>query len=480
MAKDRGQFGVLGAIPGAQASLRWFGWFGIALLVMPAAVLIVLATSSEIMRVGNVRLPLPVVGLCALVGSGVLLGLALSSLCRLAELAQLLCEHGEGPVFVKDAAHRYRFVNDAAAALLGRRPADVLGRRDSELQPGSKALAWEENDCVCLDQDLSTIFREMQMTPAGERSFLVSKRPLHDMRGRIFGLVGAARDITDELELQKLTRRRADETRVWFELNPLPVVVFASADLRILKANVAAEQSYGYSRHGFSQLRVSDLFASAEAERLRAYLRDARHAVSPGSVAWQHRRATGELFDALTDVGNLPHAEVPARVMLVRDVSAEHAARQALRECAARYDDLVESGLAMVWMHDLEGRLLRVNTAMAHALGHDREGMVGRLLADFIAEEAYGNWNDYMDRTHSLKRDAGVLHFVSSNGERRVWQYQFVCYPEIETPYVLGAAQDVTLRLATACGCAIGISATPCLSTKDSRQFDIAPQHGGA
>jgi diguanylate cyclase (GGDEF)-like protein/PAS domain S-box-containing protein len=446
VAKHRGQFGVLEAIPGGRASLRWFGWLGIGLLVVPAGVLSVLATTGSD-AMGNAALLLRIAGLCALAGSGALLVWTLGSLRRLAELAQVLCEQGENPVFIKDADQRYRFVNEPAAALIGRRPMDVLGRRDSDLQPGSDALAWEENDRVCLDRDLPTMFREVQATSSGERSFLVSKRPLHDTRGRVSGLVGAARDITDELELQKLTRRRADETRVWFELNPLPVVVFASSDLRILSANAAAEQCYGYPRQRFQQLHVSDLFLPAEAERLRAYLRDASRAVPPGSVAWQHRRANGDTFDALTDIGNLPHAEVPARMMLVRDLSSEYASRQALRECASRYDDLVESGLALVWMHDLDGRLLRVNASMAQMLGYSREEMIGRPLADFVGDDSDANWSDYADRIRSLHRDGGVLHLVARNGERRVLRYQFICYPDAEpTPYVLGTAQDVTLR----------------------------------
>jgi diguanylate cyclase (GGDEF)-like protein/PAS domain S-box-containing protein len=448
VAKANRQFDILAAVPGARSSLRWSGWCGLGLLVVPAVVMAVLvATDDTLARNGSFILLLSLTGLLALALSGWVLVSMLGSLRRLAELAQLLCEHSDGPVFVKDAAHRYIFVNEAAAMLLGRRPQDVVGHRDSELHPGAESLAFEENDRVCLDRDLPTMFRESQTTGGGERSFLVSKRPLHNARSKISGLVGAARDITDEIELQKLSRRRSDEMRTWFDLNPLPVVQFASADQRILKANAAAEKCYGHDRQRLTQMRLADLFAPEEAERLRAYLREESRAVPPGSVAWQHRRASGERFDALTDVGNLPHAEIPARMMLVRDTSAERAAKAALRECATRYDDLVESGLAMVWMHDMDGRLLRVNAALAHALGYDREAMLGRPLADFVAEEAHAGWRDYVDRTHSLKRDAGVLHVVSRNGERRVWQYQFVCYPDAEPiPYVLGAAQDVTLR----------------------------------
>ncbi|HET7611312.1 MAG TPA: PAS domain S-box protein [Rhodanobacteraceae bacterium] len=449
MARNRGQFDVLAALPGARASLRWCGWLGLALLVIPAVLMAALAQAGGGFAPNeSLALPLAVTGLLALTGTALLLARVLSGLRRLAELAQLLCERSHDPVFIKDAQHRYRFLNEAAAALLGRRAADANGRRDSELQPGAEALAYEENDRVCLERDLPTMFRETQKLPGGgERIFLVSKYPLHDTRGRISGLVGAARNITDELELQRTARRRADEQRAWFDLNPLPVVVFASSGLRILKANAAAEHCYGYGRARLQQMQVSDLFDPVEADRLHAYLREDGRPIGPGSVAWKHRRAGGEAFDVLTDIGNLPHEDVPSRVMLIRDMSAESAVKLALGDCEKRYEDLLESGLSLVWMHDLQGRLLRVNSAMAHALGYEREDMVGRPLSDFVAEEAQGTWVDYMNRTRNLARDAGVLHFIARDGERRAWQYRFVCYPDAEpVPYVMGAAQDVTLR----------------------------------
>lgn len=442
------QNGVLDAVPGARASLRWHGWLGIGLLVVPAVALAVLVTQGNNAWTGGwVGVLLVVVGLLALAGAGLVLFQILSRMRRLGELAQVLGE-GHDPVFVKDRQHRYRFVNEAAAALIGRRPADVVGQRDDGLRSGDEALAYEENDRVCLERDLPTMFRETQtVNGGGVRSFLVSKRPLHDTRGRVAGLIGAARDITDELELQKLTRRYTDETRAWFDANPLPVVVFASADLRVLKTNVAAEKCYGYSRSQMLRMRLPELFARDEADRLRAYFRHATQAVPPGSLAWRHRKADGEVFEVYTDIGNLPHAEVPARMMLVRDVSGERSARAALDECTTRYEDLVESGLAIVWVHDLEGRLLKVNTTMADALGYDRDDMLGRTLSDFVAEDGRETWNDYIERVRSLRRDAGLLHVTARNGERRVWQYHFVCYPDAEpVPYILGTAQDVTLR----------------------------------
>jgi len=441
--------GVLDAVPGARATLRWYGWLAIGLLVVPAAALAIFATKEDAVWVASwIAIALLLVGLVALAATGLVLFVALSRMRRVGELAQLLCEQGPDPIFVKDVSYQYRYVNEAAAALIGRSTAGVLGRPDSQLRPGNESLAFEENDRVCLERDLPTLFRETQTVAGGRtRSFLVSKRPLHDARGRITGLIGSARDITDELELQKLNRRRGDETRAWFDLNPLPVVIFASADLRILKVNMAAERCYGYSQSQMLRMRLPELFAREEVDRVRKYLGEGGQAVAPGSVAWRHQKADGESFAALTDIANLAHEDVPSRGMMVRDVSELNTARAALESIKSRYEDLVESGLTMVWVHDLDGRLLRVNDALADALGYERENMLGRGLADFVPDDSRETWTGYMERVRSLRRDAGVLHVASRNGERRVWQYQFVCYPDAEpTPYVLGTAQDVTLR----------------------------------
>lgn len=415
---------------------------------MPAAVIVGLVAVGEA-RVGGVAFAwlLGLLGIAAIATLAFVMLRALASLCSVIELAHVLCERDDGPVFVKDSGHRYRFANDATARLVGRKPVDILGRRDSELDPGTSALAFEENDRVCLDRNLPTLFRETQKSATGEQAFIVAKYPLHDCRGHITGLVAMAHDITDELELRRLVRRRADETRAWFDRNPLPVVAFTGTDQRIVNANPAAVQCYGHSRDALLKMHLSDLFAPGEAQRLRTYLHGHRHGTPAGSVGWKHCKANGEIFDVMVDIGHLPHEEVPTRLMLVRDISGEAAAREALAASTARYEDLLESGLALVWTHDMDGKLLRVNGAMAEALGYERGDMSGRALSDFVADGELEHWRDYVERFHSLKRDAGLLHFSSRSGERRVWQYQFVCYPDAKpAPYVLAAAQDVTTR----------------------------------
>ena len=438
------------AVPGRRpGTARWAMRLAIPSLVVGAlALLLLIALDFAQLPLNGWRILLISGGVLGLAGAAFGLAMTRRRLRRMRELMQSICDEGRDAIFVKDMDSRYRFANITTASLFGRKAADVIGLRDDELLGVADAAAYLENDRVCLQRGIPTLFREKQEVPGqGERSFLVTKMPLHDSRGNVTGLLGIARDITEELDLRQLAERRAEEMRALFTGNPLPVLIFAINDLRVLDANPAALRCYGYARDDLLKLGLPDLCAGGDASRLRENLRASARKLPAGSVPYRQKRKSGEEFDAQTDTGTLRHDGVPARLMIVRDLSGERRLQQDLHESERRYSDLVESGLGMVWMHDLDGRLLRVNGAMAQALGYEREELLGRNLSEFVAEESQAVFDEYLERTHNLRRDAGVIHLTARNGERRVWQYRSVYYPDAEPlPYVLGSAQDVTLR----------------------------------
>lgn len=450
MAKMAAIDDSIDAVPGHQsAAARLSMRIATVLLAIGAlSLMLLVALDSAQLAINFWRIVLAGLGVLGIAGAWLGLHMVQRRLRRIRELMQSICDEGRDAIFVKDLGSRYRFANITTASLFGRKAADVIGLRDDELLGNGYAAAYLENDRVCLQRGIPTLFRERQDVPGqGERSFLVTKMPLHDRRGNVTGLLGIARDITEELDLRQLAERRAEEMRALFTGNPLPVLIFATSDLRLLDANPAALRCYGYSREDLLKLSLPDLCAGEDALRLRENLRVHARKLPGGSVPYRHRPKSGEEFDAHTDTGSLRHDGVPARLMIVRDLSTERRLQRDLHESERRYADLVESGLGMVWMHDLEGRLLRVNVAMAQALGYEREELLGRNLGIFVAEDGRTVFAEYLERTQNHRRDAGVIHFVSRNGERRVCQYRSVYYPDAEPlPYILGSAQDVTLR----------------------------------
>lgn len=111
-------------------------------------------------------------------------------------------------IFVKDPQGRYLLCNEAAAAIIGRPAAQVLGRDDTALFPPEAAAAVMELDRGIMKRGERQTHEEHVTTLAGgDHVFLVTKGPIHDAEGEVAGLFGIARDITERKQAEVVQER---------------------------------------------------------------------------------------------------------------------------------------------------------------------------------------------------------------------------------------------------------------------------------
>ena len=124
-------------------------------------------------------------------------------------------------VFVKDAQGRYLLANAAVARFVGKAPAEIIGRDDRALFPDQSAREVMSIDRTIMAEGRTRTHEEHLTTLDGKALvFLVTKGPVCDEAGRVVGLFGISREITDRKRAEaqirslnaELERRVAERT----------------------------------------------------------------------------------------------------------------------------------------------------------------------------------------------------------------------------------------------------------------------------
>ena len=116
-----------------------------------------------------------------------------------------------------------------------------------------------------------------------------------------------------------------------------------------------------------------------------------------------------------------------------------------LRESEARYRQLIEGSLGMVFTHDMRGLLLSINSHGAEAVGRTVEEMVGSPLARFVPADRRKSIDDYLSDIAGNGKTQGMLYLEHAHGETHIIAYRnkLIETPG-HTPYVLGFGIDIT------------------------------------
>lgn len=190
-------------------------------------------------------------------------------------------------VFIKDLEGRYLLFNAAAGSFVGKNPEEVLGHDDTFIFPAEDATVLMEADRQVMAGG-RTVTEEDYLTTADQekRTFLATRGPLFDAHGRVSGLFGIARDITDRKRAEEALRqlnatleqqvaertaalRESEERFRTFLGNAVNLAFIKSKDGRYLYVNRRFEEAFQLEQRQIVGKTDEELFGGTQADQFQ-------------------------------------------------------------------------------------------------------------------------------------------------------------------------------------------------------------------
>ena len=262
------------------------------------------------------------------------------------------------------------FRNALAKRLLGG-VADPLGPLKLRAADDDRALAeLERLDAAAAVGAARRTEIGLAVTGGGREWFAVEVRPA----GPKGGVVWLAEDVSARRAIEETLRRENELLSDFVDF--LPVGCYsADAEGTLRYVNQRLAEWLGKSGDELVGHNLADVFGSVpnpEEERAELRLRGRGGDVFQGLVAHSVFDEGGEMF---------------TRSVVVRDLVPEQQWERALRSAERRFRWLFDDAPVGIALVDLDGTIGACNLALQAMLGIDRDDMIGRAVADIIADD---------------------------------------------------------------------------------------------
>jgi two-component system, cell cycle sensor histidine kinase and response regulator CckA len=284
---------------------------------------------------------------------------------QLFDFAPFAVENMSDGVYLISNDARIVYVNSAACKQLGYTEEELLSMRIMDIDPHVTEEKWGSIRGVTVREKIQTIETEHR-TKDGRLLPVEVVANYIVLDGKQYSCA-FARDITD--------RKKAEEAlgryQVLVESSRDIILFIRRSDGKILEANRAAAQTYGYTRNELLGMNIRTLRLPEEQSLVSEQIRQADD--SGLLLETRHVRKDGSLIPVEISARGITAKGERILLSIIRDISERKLADAERYETLARFSGFAEASQYGMGMAELDGHIVYVNPTLVTMLGEKSE-----------------------------------------------------------------------------------------------------------
>ncbi|MEO6390651.1 MAG: PAS domain S-box protein [Pyrinomonadaceae bacterium] len=361
---------------------------------------------------------------------------------------QDLIENAHDIIFTVDLKGRFTSINEAGVRMTGYTRDEALGLDLAQtVSPEFLALVWEMMGTKVNGVD-NTVYESEIIAKNGFRIPLDVNTSVIREDGKVVGIHGIARDITERKRAERELRKSEERYRELIE-NAYDIIYTNDLQGNFTSVNQACERITGFTREESLSRNLAEWIAPESLDLAREQLR---------------RRMAGEVvgvseFNILAKDGRRIAVEVRSSIVyddgvavgvqgIARDITERNRAEQELRKSEELYRDLIENAHDIIYSIDLEGNYTSINQAVERITGYTRDEALAMNLDQVVAPDHIATVRQMMaQKMMGDNFTAYESELLAKDGHRIPIEINTSMILENGVPVgVRGIARDVTER----------------------------------
>jgi len=342
-----------------------------------------------------------IVGLCILIGAAIffLNNLAHAEIARRKRVEaslkesearlRTIIEHSNEFFYIHDVDHQLTYASPGSRELLGYSPEEMLTKWTDLVtdNPINKKAVEITEEALRTGQKQSSYLLEFRKRNGDAVLLEIDESPVKDVQGRVVGISGAARDVTEKIKAEKALMESEERYRALVEESFDGI--FVQKGPMIIFANGRLHQMLGYDDGELVGLDHWMVYHpdSQEITRNRAQAR-MRGETVPSHYEVKLGRKDGSWFYGEIAARLIHFDDEPGVQVWIKDIHERKLAEQALQDSEQRMRAILRAspvGIGLV----VDRELVWANETMNSLSGYEKGTLEGGIRALYLDQEEY-------------------------------------------------------------------------------------------